>query len=54
MITKLEEQKKQLISYLLSKVDAEDWHAVADAAMDLRETEARLEVYKLYNRNEER
>ena len=26
-----------LKSYLLMKVDEEDWHAVADAAMDLRE-----------------
>jgi len=49
MITKLEEQKKQLIAYLLSKADADDWHAVADAAMDLREVEARLEIYKLFD-----
>lgn len=45
MISELQEQKKQLISYLLSKVKAEDWHAVQDAASDIREIEARLEVY---------
>ena len=47
MIEKLEEQKKQLISYLLSKVSAEDWHAVQDAASDIREIEARIEVFHL-------
>lgn len=26
-----------LIGYLKMKVDAEDWHGVADAAMDLRD-----------------
>lgn len=41
---KLYDQKKQLISYLLSKVDSGDWHAVADASMDLREIEAKLEI----------
>lgn len=45
MISELQEQKKQLISYLLSKVKVEDWHAVQDAASDIREIEARLEVY---------
>jgi hypothetical protein len=29
-----------LIEYLMHKIDAKDWHAVADAAMDLRELEA--------------
>lgn len=28
-----------MISYLLMKVESRDWHAVADAAMDLRELE---------------
>lgn len=42
MIEELEEQKRALIAYLISKVKAEDWHAVADAAMDLREVEALL------------
>ena len=41
---KLREQRQQLVAYLLSKVDAEDWHSCADAAMDLREIDAKLEV----------
>jgi hypothetical protein len=44
MIGELKNQKKQLISYLLSKVSAEDWHAVQNAASDIREIEARLEI----------
>ena len=43
-VSELEDQKKGLIAYIYSKVKAEDWHAVADAAMDLREIEAKLEV----------
>jgi len=38
------EQKTDLIRYLGSKIKAADWHAVADAAMDLREIEAKLDV----------
>lgn len=52
MIEKLEEQRKQLIAYLLSKVSAEDWHAVQDAASDIRELEARLEIYGILTRGE--
>src|ERR1700687_1404427 len=37
-------EKQQLIAYLLVKVKAGDWHACADAAMDLREIEAQLKV----------
>lgn len=44
MTHQLEHQKSSLISYLLSKVDAEDWHAVQDAASDIREIEAKLEI----------
>lgn len=33
----LELQKELLIHYILSKIKSEDWHAVADAAMDIRE-----------------
>ena len=31
------EQIKIMIDYLYLKVQVEDWHAVADAAMDIRE-----------------
>jgi hypothetical protein len=41
---KLETQKVGMIAYLRLKVDEEDWHGVADAAMDLREIEAKLEL----------
>lgn len=37
-------RKNIIISDLLSKVEAEDWHGVADAAMDLREIEAKLSL----------
>jgi hypothetical protein len=43
MVTEdLLDQKKMLIAYLLKKVQIEDWHGVADAAMDLREIQAVL------------
>ena len=48
MIEKLKEQKATLIAYLLSKIRSEDWHACADACMDLREIEARIEVYEVW------
>jgi hypothetical protein len=44
-ITALVEQKAELVAYLLMKVRAADWHAVADAACDLREIDAKLAVY---------
>lgn len=40
------DQKKMLISYLLKKIDAGDWHAVQDAASDIREIVAILSVLK--------
>jgi hypothetical protein len=41
---KLRERKQILIDYLLSSVAIEDWHAVQDAASDIREIEAKLSV----------
>lgn len=38
----LEDRKHTLVDYLLSKVGAGDWHAVQDAASDIREIEAQL------------
>ena len=43
-VQELREHRAMLIAYLLSKVKAGDWHAVADASMDLRELEAKLSV----------
>ena len=33
-----------MIDYLNMKVSLEDWHGVADAAMDLREIDAKLYI----------
>jgi len=38
------EQRTALIAYLKSKIPASDWHAVADAAMDLREVDAQIKL----------
>jgi hypothetical protein len=38
----MNKNRDTLIAYLQMKVGEEDWHGVADAAMDLRELEARL------------
>lgn len=34
-------QKEILVQYLYVKIAQEDWHGVADAAMDIREMEAK-------------
>ncbi len=38
------EQKTSLIAYLTSKIKAGDWHAVQDAASDIRELDAKIEL----------
>jgi hypothetical protein len=38
------EQKTSLLAYLASKLKAGDMHAVQDAAVDVREIDAKLEV----------
>lgn len=42
--TKLQKEKQGMIEYLKLKLDQEDWHGVADAAMDIREIVAKLEI----------
>jgi hypothetical protein len=37
------EQKQMLVQYLQKKVLVEDWHAVSDAANDIRELEVNIE-----------
>ena len=37
-------QKRVLVDYMQVKIEQEDWHGVADAAMDIREMEARKAV----------
>ncbi len=46
MVDVLCEQRLTLTAYLLSKVKAGDWHAVQDAASDIREIEAKLSVLR--------
>lgn len=43
---KLEKRLKGMKEYLLLKFDEEDWHGVADAAMDIRELIAELKCVK--------
>lgn len=45
-VTKIHYQIMVIKSYLKMKVEEHDWHGVADAAMDLRELEAQLQVLK--------
>jgi len=37
-------QKRGLVKYLILKVRTKDWHGVADAAMDIRDIEAKIEL----------
>lgn len=46
----LPERKSTLIAYLRMKVDEQDWHGVADAAMDLRELEIEIKNESKINR----
>lgn len=40
----LEQRLNRMKDYLLLKYEENDWHGVADAAMDIREIIAKLEV----------
>lgn len=44
MIEQLKAQKLTLIDYLKSKILANDWHAVQDAASDIREIDAEIKI----------
>lgn len=41
--------KEIMLQYLLLKVRQEDWHGVADAAMDIREMEAKCSTSSTAN-----
>jgi hypothetical protein len=45
-VLSLSKQLDRMKSYLLLKFEVSDWHGVADAAMDIREIEAKLSVLK--------
>jgi hypothetical protein len=55
MVTRAElsEQRAQLIAYLHAKLKACDWHAVQDAASDIREIVAKLELLEDLDRRVE-
>lgn len=40
------EEKKILLQYIMMKIKQQDWHGVADAAMDLREIEVKIKNTK--------
>lgn len=42
----LAKRRAIIVADLQGKVEAEDWHGTADAAMDLREIDAQLELLK--------
>lgn len=42
----LRDQKELLNRYILQKQKANDYHGIADAAMDIREIDAKLDVLK--------
>jgi hypothetical protein len=48
-IIALTKQLDKMKSYLLLKYEVSDWHGVADAAMDIREIEAKLSILKQFN-----
>ncbi len=37
-------RRGRMITYLQLKVEEQDWHGVADAAMDLREIDAKIDL----------
>jgi len=43
-IKQLQNQQDRMIDYLKLKVQEEDWHGVADAAMDIREIVAQKRI----------
>jgi len=51
VVDELQNMKTTLLVYLQAKVKAEDWHGVADAAMDLREIDAKLSVLQTLPRH---
>lgn len=49
-IAKLEVKRDRLHNYIEMKLEERDYHGVADAAIDLREIEAKVTILKeLYN-----
>lgn len=49
-LIKLIESRKTMITYLQLKMDEQDWHGVADAAMDLREIDIQIRVFRKFGK----
>jgi len=48
-LRKLSKRRRQYIKYPRLKVNEEDWHGVADAAMDLREIDIAIKLTRKYH-----
>lgn len=46
----LEAHVRTMVDYLRMKLEQRDWHGVADAAMDIRELEAKLDLLRKLER----
>lgn len=46
-ILTLKEQKASYIPYILTKIKEEDFHAVSDAANDVREIQAKIDALNM-------
>ena len=46
LIDELRSQKASLVRYVQMKIAAGDWHAVQDAASDIREVDAKLDILR--------
>lgn len=46
---KVMNSREALVAYMKTKIDEEDWHAVSDAANDLRELDVVLEFLEEAN-----
>jgi hypothetical protein len=51
-ILNTDHRRRVMIGYLQSKVEDGDWHAVADAAMDLREIEVEARLAQKFEQRE--
>ncbi len=51
-IASLEVKRKQLHDYITMKLEEQDYHAVADAAMDLREISCAINIYNYLMKQE--
>lgn len=49
-INKLEKERQALKDYILVKLNGdEDWHAISDAANDLREIDIKISIFKQFH-----